>query len=301
MLAGWNLSENPRPFKGYSGPGERDQADVDTKHDPTHDATFGFCHATFADKERVLTTLAFCLAMPKAPGKFTVPAKNEPLGRTEYITPSKDIREKYKDLGAPRRYPKPKFNKHKPRTLTEEERKQLLQEAEARAQENALASKLFFEKQKLKQKSLLERISIPLEQRITGADYEYKPVDLSNLHFTKNAYLKRLSEVAVMIDAVMGRLAPLVTKLNDEDAREDLNLSTRVDPEVRQKLWVMYNSLQDVYEEYDTKGKEWYHKKWRRLIGALKRIGKVSFERLEERFPEICNELVALNLTFHDL
>ena len=104
-----------------------------------------------------------------------------------------------------------------------------------------------------------------------------------------------------MIDAVMGRLAPLVTKLNDEDAREDLNLSTRVDPEVRQKLWVMYNSLQDVYEEYDTKGKEWYHKKWRRLIGALKRIGKVSFERLEERFPEICNELVALNLTFHDL
>ena len=243
--------------------------------------------------------------MPPTIGKYTVSAKNEPLSLVERVTPSKAIREKYSKPFTPRRQSKPKVERPHIRPLTVEERKQLLAEAELEKAEKTLLSQLVLARRKLDKKSLLERISVPLELRLSDPsrhpEYEYKPVNLEGLHFVKDAYLQRLEEVHPMFEAALIRLEPLFKKLNLEDSREDQGLPTRVPANVREKLWVMYNDLHAVYDAYDTKGRTWYNKKWRRLIGALKRIGKVSFERLDERLPEICDKLVELNLTFHDL
>ena len=40
------------------------------------------------------------------------------------------------------------------------------------------------------------------------------------------------------------------------------------------------------------------NKEWRILKKQLKAIGRISFENLNQRLPEICKEIDALNLSF---
>ena len=94
---------------------------------------------------------------------------------------------------------------------------------------------------------------------------------------------------------------PIQHKLNEEDKREDQGMPTQVNSELRDKLWKMLDGLEDCFADYEEKGKKWNNAKWRRLIEALKRFKKVSFENLNERFAEICKELVDLNIILHDL
>lgn len=63
----------------------------------------------------------------------------------------------------------------------------------------------------------------------------------------------------------------------------------------------MLNDLEDCYEENEERGRKWNNAKWRRLVGALKRFRKVSFENLDERFEEVCKQLVDIDVTFYNL
>ena len=246
------------------------------------------------------------VAMPKIIPKYSVTVRNDTnLAKPLYerITPSKDIRIKYATLCKPRRYFKPKTERPKATPLTDEETRQLREEWVEEVAMKALVSKLVQEKRKLERKSLLNRIERPpLELRLTTpAPEDFQQPSLKGMHIPKKKYLARLEEVRPVFDAVKTRLEPIQLKLNEEDKREDQGLPTRTDSDLRDKLWAMLNDLEDCYEDYEEKGRKWTHAKWRRLLGALKRFKKVSFENLNERFEEICKELVDLDVTFHDL
>lgn len=242
--------------------------------------------------------------MPKVLKPYSVTAWDESKSLLERIKPSKDVRVKYSNMFTPRRLPQPKTKRPKSHSLTADERRQLMEDWVREVAEKTLLSKLVLERHELDKRSLKDRLeAIPLEDRLSAPrpEYEVKQAPLDKLHFAKTKYLARLEEVRPVFDATMTRLAPLFEKLKVEDQREEEGLAVRVNSEVREKLWKMFNDLQDRYSEYDEKGRKWNNSKWRRLIGALKRIGRVSFEQLEERFSEICTQLAGLNLTFDDL
>ena len=244
--------------------------------------------------------------MPKILPRYSVIARNDtniakPL--FERISPSEDIRTKYANVCKPRRYPKPKTDRPKTIPLTGDESRQLLEEWVEEVARRTLLSELVLKRRALDTPPLISRIEQPpLEQRLsTPAPEDFVQPDLKNLHFCKTKYLKRLEEVRPIFYAVKDRLVPIQHKLNEEDKREDQGLPTQVNSELRDKLWKMLDGLEDCFADYEEKGKKWNNAKWRRLIGALKRFKKVSFENLNERFAEICKELVDLNVTFHDL
>ncbi|GJE99135.1 hypothetical protein PsYK624_153820 [Phanerochaete sordida] len=245
--------------------------------------------------------------MPKILSKYSVTAWDESKSLLERITPSKNTRAMYSQVCAPRRVIKPKTVHPKTRPLTAEECKQLMEEWVGEVAEKTLLSKLVLEERKLDKKSLINRISsaIPLEDRLSPTtprpEYVVKEAPLDKLHFNKTKYLLRIQEVRPMFDTVLTRLEPILNKLNYEDQREDEGLPVQVPSEQRQKLWKMLEDLRDRYEEFDTQGAKWSNAKWRRLTGALKRIGKVYFDNLEKNFTQICTQLAELNLTFDDL
>ena len=246
------------------------------------------------------------VAMPKIIPKYSVTVRNDtnlakPL--YEHITPSKDIRLKYANLCKPRRYFKPKTERPKSTPLTDNERRQLMEEWVEEVAVKAVLSKLVLEKRKLERKSLLDRIERPpLELRLsTPAPEDFEQPSLKGMHIPKKKYLERLKEVCPVFDAVKTRLEPIQLKLNEEDKRENLGLTTKTTSELRDRLWDLLNDLEDCYKDYKERGRRWTHAKWRKLLGALKKFRRVSFENLEERFEEICKELVALDVTFHDL
>lgn len=76
-----------------------------------------------------------------------------------------------------------------------------------------------------------------------------------------------------------------------------MGLAARVSPEVRDNIWGWFLQLQDINEDLDTIGHKLTNAEWRGLKGALKKIGRVSFEEVKSRLPDICNELAELNIT----
>lgn len=210
---------------------------------------------------------------------------------------------KYKDIGARRPIPKPKTETHKSRPLSVEERQQIVADWAVEVAEKALLSKLICKKRSLEKRiaarSLEERISNPPPS--THNEPEIKTPSLEGLHFRKSKYIARVKEVRPVFDTVFQRLDPLFNKLQEEDKREDDGLQARVDRDTRNKLWEMFDTLQELYENFEEDGTHWNAKKWRRLLGALKRFKRVSFESLNDRLPEICKQIVELELTFDDL
>ena len=100
-----------------------------------------------------------------------------------------------------------------------------------------------------------------------------------------------------MISATITRLEPLFRLLNEEDAREDSGHAARVPEDVRTELWIWYYRLEDLDADLKNLGHRFHNSEWRKLKGALKQIGKVSFTGLAHRLPDICMELADLKIT----
>lgn len=236
--------------------------------------------------------------MPKILAKYSVTTRNEYLSLQERITPSKAVRTYVSTIGVPRPLYKPKQRKVVPHTLTKEESNRLSKEFQEEAAEKSLISRLTLEKRRLDQR--LSDPPLPLIDRITEVDINYQipPEVPKTLHFRKKPILVRLKEVYPILEATKIRLDPLFDKLNADDIREDQGFPARVPSEVRDNLWTWYDGMQEWYKQWDVKGHKLTHHQYRYLIGPLKKIGKVKFTSLEERFVDICTELAGLNISF---
>ena len=86
------------------------------------------------------------------------------------------------------------------------------------------------------------------------------------------------------------RLTPLIKKaLADDRISEDVKMRFNVWGKEFNELWV----------NLDNRGHKLTNKEWRILKRQLKAIGQISFANLEQRLPEICQEIDALNLSFN--
>ncbi|KAH9885625.1 hypothetical protein C8Q73DRAFT_749182 [Cubamyces lactineus] len=117
---------------------------------------------------------------------------------------------------------------------------------------------------------------------------EYKPVP-SNLHFRKTKILYRIKEYEKLFEPTVERLTPFVKKaLSDDRISEAMKARINTWGKEFNDLWVNFNAWADKLT----------NKEWRILKKQLKAIGRISFENLNQRLPEISKEIDALNLSF---
>ncbi|KAF5341459.1 hypothetical protein D9757_015518 [Collybiopsis confluens] len=139
---------------------------------------------------------------------------------------------------------------------------------------------------------------LPLYERLSSPSPVHIPPPISStLHFHRSKILKRTQEFEGMLLATVTRLEPIFERLKDEDLLQDSGRSVRVSETVRDDLWRWYDRLQDLSDDLKNLGRLFTNAEWRNLRGALKRIGKVSFEKVDSRLQEICLELAQLNIT----
>ena len=245
--------------------------------------------------------------MPKS-NKNTVIAWDESntLPLLERITLSKEVRERYKNVGKPRKVVKPNNKRPVTYPLTVEERMELVREHEEYCSEKALLSRLCIEKAKLE-----DRIAArppPLEDRIEPKKVEYTPPAPlpKNAEFHKTKDVLRHHDFKILVGATVTRLLPFLKKaLNPE-------YSAKVPEETLERVESWTDRLQDISTKlYDMEenftneqwrglsptGRAFTNAQWRKLRGACKRIGKVDFTSLDSRFVEICNALAELEIT----
>lgn len=245
------------------------------------------------------STHAAChTAMPKA-AKNTVFARNEVTYRSERIKISKETRDKFANVCKRRKVPKPYNKPVVTPTLTLQERLDHTRDwAEHTARQQEL-SRLVMERRRLE-----DRISSPpppLIERIAAPEYEPPAPIPEDIHFRKSWAILRIKEATKVFDGTREHLDPLFDKLKKEEARAVLGLAIRVSVELQEEMWKWVGPFLDVHDKLKEYGHELTKKEWRDLFGALKRIGKVKFDHLDSRLVEICEELVALKLTFPKL
>ena len=237
--------------------------------------------------------------MPKVIAKYSVVAKNEATSLLERITPCKDTCIKWSNTFVPRKAPKPFHEKVRTRTFTPEELEFFREDWLLRVAEMNLKSQFAAEERRREQ--LINRISDPtppLIDRIAPRN-EYVPTapPEKELKFHKTKILARIKEFEPVLEATKTRLDPFFFALRHEDSREDLGLSFSVPAEVRTELWGWWDRFQVLYDELRTLGHDLTNAQWRQLGGAIKRIGRVSFEDLDNRIPEISQKLADLKIT----
>src|SRR5579875_1313694 len=235
--------------------------------------------------------------MPKISSNSVI-AKDKSTGLYERIFLTKETRLKFAKVGAPRytKYPPPHTPFHHT-PLSPEEWAVIRAEREEDYARQSLLSRLTI--QKLKLEDRLSDPPVPLINRITAPspDIHIPPPIPNTLHFRKTKILLRIEEFRPLLLATLVRLEPVFKILDKEDLNEDLGLAARVSPEVRDNIWGWFLQLQDINENLDTIGHKLTNAEWRGLKGALKKIGRVSFEEVKSRLPDICNELAELNIT----
>lgn len=225
--------------------------------------------------------------MPKA--NHSVIALNETTGLRERISPHKDIREKYKNVGKPRRVQQPSQQRLIHRVLTPEEYAEIAQEYDKEMVLKRLFSELTLEKRKLE-----DRISSPpkpLAERIASPEPYEEPKPLpKEIKFRKTKIIKRIDEFNNVFTAVHTRLAPLFKRLKVEDENKHYGLPERVDFDRRNRLWGFFKQIEEGLENKSIQH-ELTNAQWRRIRGAMKRVGKVKLDDLEENLEEICRQL----------
>ena len=235
--------------------------------------------------------------MPKA-NKHSVIARNDITALYERITPSKAVRNKYKNVCKQRRYPKPHTAKVISPNITSEELAEIQQEYQQHVADKSLLSRLLTEYRQLE-----DRISNPpppLIERIAERD-EYKPpAPLSkDINFHKTKILKRIKEFKPVLAVTLERLDPIFLAFEDDDEREEQGIAPRVPKATRDALWKWQQRLEEIFTnlEKDEVGHHIGNKNWRVLGGICKKIGTVSVKDSEKRLVEISNDLLSKKIT----
>jgi hypothetical protein len=203
-------------------------------------------------------------------------------------------------VGAPHQTVKPHYTTPITHALSLEECIDLLTEREETNTHQSLLSRLVLESHRLEERlSSPPPLPLPLAERISEppTTIHIPPPIPDHIHFRKTKLLLRIKEIGPLLEATKVRLEPLFIRLNEEDDKEESGLAVRVPLEIRNKLWIWHRRLEDLYEDLDTLGHRLTNAEWRKLKGALKRIGKVSFKDLNNRLAEICTELLELEIT----
>lgn len=238
--------------------------------------------------------------MPKIP-RGAVLAMDKSTGLYEVIKPSKANKAKFSHVGAPRYQKHPvTFDLSYMPPLTLEQRLELASYHQEERETLSLLSRLTMEK-----RSLEDRLSdppIPLINRISDPPASSSPIHIPppipcTLKFRKSKLLTRIEELKPNLLATLIRLQPIFKRLNAEAERSHFGLPITVPQEMGIRLWNWYQRLEKLEEKLDTIGHTMTNAQWRGLSGALKKIGRVSFVNLADRFPEVCKELDDLDIT----
>ena len=220
--------------------------------------------------------------MPKIHPNRIVYARNEPLGLLERIVISNLHR--FDEVGKPRKPYKPEVRKVIPRPFDPE----LAQQADEDIERLALAAYL------TRKRNLLERLTEPpkpLLERIGPSRAEYTlPPPLSNIHFRCTKILERTKDYNKMFEATADRLEPIYERLERE--------AWSLPPKVVAQLRAIGDGFDELYHGLEEKAARITNKQWRLIKRDLKKVGAISFASLGSRFPDICRELAALELTF---
>jgi hypothetical protein len=233
--------------------------------------------------------------MPKIIAKYSTTAINTTTSLRERIAPAKAIREKYANTGAPRPLQKPKSDKVSIRPLTLAERMDIDADFNEEMKTSSLLARLDHER------SLLERITAkpvalpPVDPaEVPVFEPEIKERDKS-LYLKKTNILKRIKETTPIFEACSDRWQPLLDLLNEDDRRTE----ALVPEEVRAQLWEVYEDFQNAYKQFDKKeGHRWTNKRWNRVIGAMKRFGRIKMVDLKDNYKDICTEICSAKFTF---
>ena len=237
--------------------------------------------------------------MPKVP-RGSIIAMDKSTGLYEVIKPSKANRAKFRKVGAPRyqKYPIT-FDLSYMQPLTLEQRLEFASYHQQERETLSLLSRLTLESRTLEERLSDPPVSLPLIDRIsvTPQPIHIPPPIPKTLKFWKTKLLCRIEELRPNLTSTIIRLQPIVTKLSAEAQKEKLGLPITVSPEIGIRIWDWFQELERLEEKFDTIGHKLTNAQWRKLSGTLKRVGRISFVNLADRFPEICKELDNLNIT----
>lgn len=218
--------------------------------------------------------------MPKVHPSRVVLAKHEPLGLLERIT----ISNKFKEVGKPRRIPKPVHQSVISRPFDPE----LAQEAQEEIDRKGLLARL------TQHHSLLDRISASGPSLLERMDLDPTPIievkPLPNIRFRRTKILLRTEEYNNLFAATADRLDPLYDKLKQDGV---------VSEEIRVRLERMGDEFDTLYHGLEERAHALTNKQWRCIKRDLKRIGRISFAQPTTRFAVICKELVDLDISFN--
>lgn len=236
--------------------------------------------------------------MPKVQNKNSrvVAAKDEPRGLIERISISKETRERYKDVCKRRPTYKPKREVVKTHAADPE----IVKQGDEDLARMGLLSRLVTEKRRLE-----DRISnpLPLIERLKTPPPVFipPPVVIPEKAFFKKEHInRRIQEFRPVLDAVKERFDPWVMNLNFFEGVHYHKGIPNLPDEVLEKVWDMWRSFEDVYENFDKKqGHRWTNAQWRGISGACKRMGNVSVEWREvSDIVDTCKQLVKMEITF---
>jgi len=236
--------------------------------------------------------------MPKVP-RCSVIAMDKSTGLYEVIKLSKANRVKFAKIGAPNFQKLPvlvPLDKGPPLTPTESE--ELSGHHQEHRETLSLLSRLTLERKTLEERLSDPPTPLPLIHRLSDKP---KPIHIpppipKTLKFCKSKLLKRIKEFKPNLTSTLVRLQPIAKKLNEEAEREKMGLPITVSPEVGIRLWDIYQRLEKLEEKLDTIGHTLTNAQWRKMGVSLRSIGRVSFENLAKRFPEVCKELDNLDI-----
>ena len=218
----------------------------------------------------------------------------------EKIFLHKETRQKFAKVGAPYQ-PKcpPPWIQRVRSPLSPEEWAEIKANREKDYACQSLLSRLTIQKLKLEDRLSDPPTTIPLADRISASvpNIHIAPPIPNTLHFHKSKILLCIEEFQPLLLSTVIQLEPVFKILDRKDSNEDLGLAVKVSPEIRDSIWEWFLRLQDLNTDLDTIGHKLTNAQWRGLKGALKKIGKVSFDNLKNRLPEICSDLAQLNIT----
>lgn len=227
--------------------------------------------------------LTFCpQAMPAIrKNNNIVTFKNAETGirETLYLTP--ESRRKFKDVGKRRRavIPMP-IPPPKPRILSKEESKALVEKHEKRAARQALLYQL------LKAEKLLDRLPDPLPPLPRPLIKRIGPRVLSPPP-SKPPFCQT-KDYKEILEPTLERILPF---FNEMRKVETWRKNPQYDP-----LWRWFVKLENKALELKEDGHTLTAKEWRLLKGACKRLKSVDFLDSMTRVPEICQILLELNI-----
>lgn len=152
-------------------------------------------------------------------------------------------------------------------------------------------------------RTLAERLRTPTPPPVAGPSNftPYVPKSVPQVHVRKHKYIYRVNEFKDLYEATCKRINLLIEKIQNDVAKFNEDGHARLDPDAANRLLDQFA----IFERWGDKIPSWEKSKdvegfrlgqvdWRHFKGACKRIGKTSFEQLDERLEDIVLSLYSL-------